>query len=61
MVEVKNVIELLKFVLGTEKESYKQNPISTSKEISDRELLYKKKVEEIAQKKKKKEGVKFEN
>ena len=61
MVEVKNVIELLKFVLGTEKEIYKQNPISTSKEISDRELLYKKKVEEIAQKIAKKEGVKFEN
>lgn len=61
MVEVKDVIELLKFVLGTEKESYKQNPISTPKEISDRELLYKKKVEEIAQKIAKKEGVKFEN
>lgn len=53
--------ELLSFVLQTEKQAYKENPMPTRKEQMIKNRDYKKKVEEITHEVAKREGLRHEN
>ncbi len=56
-----DVKEFLSFVLQTEVQAYKENPIPTSKEVGDKVNEYGKKVEELTTLIANREGIKNEN
>jgi len=61
LVNDKDVFKLLEFVLSTENQSYKENPVPSGKEKNEKLKEYRKKVEDMTLNISKREGLKYEN
>lgn len=61
MLDDSHKFTLLKYVLNEEKQTYRLNPTPSSREVSENETKYKKKVNEIIKNIAEKEGLDYEN